>query len=33
LGFLYRTILEERKLLELFGEEYREYMSQTRRFI
>jgi protein-S-isoprenylcysteine O-methyltransferase Ste14 len=33
LGFLYRAILEERKLLELFGEEYQEYMSQTRRFI
>lgn len=32
-GFLYRTILEEQKLLEIFGEEYREYMSQTRRFI
>ncbi|MCX7668105.1 MAG: isoprenylcysteine carboxylmethyltransferase family protein [Atribacterota bacterium] len=33
LGFLYRASLEERKLLELFGEEYREYMSKTRRFI
>jgi len=32
-GFLYRALLEERKMLELFGEEYREYMSQTRRFI
>lgn len=32
-GFLYRTFLEERKLLELFGEEYREYMKRTRRFI
>lgn len=32
-GFLYRTFLEERKLLELFGEEYREYMRRTRRFI
>ncbi|MEN3185314.1 MAG: isoprenylcysteine carboxylmethyltransferase family protein [Atribacterota bacterium] len=33
LGFLYRASLEERKLLECFGEEYREYMSKTRRFI
>ncbi|MCS7241186.1 MAG: isoprenylcysteine carboxylmethyltransferase family protein [Candidatus Caldatribacterium sp.] len=33
LGFLYRALLEERKLLEFFGEEYREYMRRTRRFI
>ncbi|MEN3202645.1 MAG: isoprenylcysteine carboxylmethyltransferase family protein [Atribacterota bacterium] len=33
LGFLYRTFLEERKLLELFGKEYESYMKSTRRFI
>lgn len=33
LGFLYRAFLEERKLLAIFGEEYREYMRKTRRFI
>ncbi|NSW76440.1 MAG: isoprenylcysteine carboxylmethyltransferase family protein [Candidatus Atribacteria bacterium] len=33
LGFLYRAFLEEQKLLAIFGEEYREYMRKTRRFI
>ncbi len=32
-GFLYRTFLEERKLLEVFGDEYRKYMQSTRRFL
>lgn len=32
-GFLYRTFLEERKLLEVFGDEYRKYIQSTRRFL
>lgn len=29
----YRTPLEEKKLIECFGDEYREYMQQTGRFL
>ena len=31
-GYLYRVRIEERVLLEAFGEEYREYMQHTSRF-
>jgi protein-S-isoprenylcysteine O-methyltransferase Ste14 len=32
-GYSYRVQVEERALLEAFGEEYREYMSQSGRFL
>ncbi len=31
-GYLYRVRIEERALLEAFGDEYREYMQHTSRF-
>jgi len=31
-GYFYRAIIEEKALLEAFGEEYRDYMKHTWRF-
>lgn len=32
-SYLYRIIVEEKMMIELFGEEYRDYMKRTKRLI
>ncbi len=32
-AFIYRAVAEEKKLLQVFGKEYEQYMKKTRRFL